>query len=217
MGLFSMAQSGDPEAINQLVRKHLPLVRALSARFSYSEDAFQQGCMGLLKAIQRFREDSGYQFSTYAVPVILGEMKKAARTVGWRAKAALNRAKAYQEEQMRSFGRRPGVQEIAAHSGIAPEELALLLEWDKGPVYDETGALFSSLPDPGSERWLEKLCVRDVMARLPRQDRWLIRQRFVLGRSQTELARALRVPQYSLSRREKQAKTRFRQAWLDTD
>ena len=216
MGLYGLAQAGDPEALNALVHRHLPLVRALSARFSYSEDAFQQGCMGLIIAIRRYREDSGNQFSTYAVPVILGEMKKAAsKALGWRAKAALNRAKEYQEQQMRELGRRPAIQEIAAHAGVAPEELALLLEWDRGPVYDASGTLLSSLPDPGGGQWLDRLCIRDVLARLPSQDSWLIRQRFVLGRSQSDLARALRVPQSSLSRREKRAKQRFRQAWLE--
>ena len=67
MGAFSKAQAGDADALSALLRRHIPLVQALARRFSYSEDAFQQGCMGLLYAIRHFREDSGCQFSTYAV------------------------------------------------------------------------------------------------------------------------------------------------------
>lgn len=218
MGLYAMAQGGDAEALSLLMRRHLPLVHALSRRFSYSEDAFQQGCVGLLAAIRRYREDSGYQFSTYAVPVILGEMKKASsHALGWRSQAVLKKARAYQEQEMRQRGRVPGIQEIAAHAGVAPEELALLLEWDKGPVYDETGALLSSLPDPGGDGWLLRFCILDALSRLPDQEGWLIRQRFLLGRSQREVAQALRIPQSSVSRREKRAKMHFRAVWQEAE
>lgn len=218
MGLYAMAQSGDEGALAALIRRHIPLVQALNRRFSFSEDTFQQGCIGLLSAIRKYDEASGYQFSTYAVPVILGEMKKAAgHGIGWRSKAALHKARAYQEQQMRVHGRKPTIQEIAAHAGVAPEELAMLLEWDKGPVYDETGTLFSSLPDPVGDRWLIRLCIADVLSRLPRDESWLIRQRFIKGRSQTDLARTLRLPQSTVSRREKKAKYHFRQAWMDME
>ncbi len=217
MSLYALAQQGDPEALSALVRQHIPLVQALCRRFSGSEDAFQQGCMGLVKAIRKYREDSGCQFSTYAVPVILGEMRRAySHTLGWRRRAALNRAKAYQERTLRLTGQDPPIMEIAANAGVSPEELALLIERDKGPVYDEQGTLFPSLPDPMGENWLLRFCILDVLSRMPKDESWLIRQRYVAGKSQTELARALSVSQTSISRQERHAREHFAQAWNET-
>ena len=163
MSLFSLAQAGDPEALSSLVRQHIPLVQALCRRFPWSEDVFQQGCMGLLQAIRSYKEERG----------------------------------------------------IAAHAGTTPEELALLLEQSKGPVYDETGMLFSSLPDPLGENWLLRFCILDALSRLPKEESWLIRQRYVAGRTQAELAQALSVSQSSISRQEKQAREHFTRAWCE--
>ena len=218
MGLYALAQAGDPKALGDLVRQHLPLVQALSRRFPLCEDAFQQGCLGLVKAIRRFQEDAGYQFSTYAVPVILGEMRRAQnQRLGWRSRAALNRARAYQEKQMRQKGQMPGVQEIAAHAGLTPEELTWLMEWNKGPIHDETGTMLTSFPDPLGEQWLLRFCILDVLSRLPQEESWLIRQRFVLGKSQTELAQALHTSQSRVSRQEKQARLHFQSAWNEAE
>ena len=214
MSLYVLAQSGDPDALSALVRQHIPLVQSLCRRFPSSEDAFQQGCIGLVKAIRNFREDSGCQFSTYAVPVILGEMRRAfCHQLGWRRRSVLRQAKLYQERQIRLTGQMPPIQEIAAQVGVSAEELALLIEQDKGPVYDESGSLFSSLPDPDSENWLLRFCILDVLSRLPKEESWLISQRFMAGKTQTELAQALSVPQWRISRQEKRAKEHFAQAW----
>lgn len=218
MSLYAQAQAGDPDALSALVRRHMPLVQALSRRFPGREDAFQQGCVGLVAAIRRYREDQGCAFSTYAVPVILGEMRRsAAREMGWRTRAALKRARDYQEQELRQRGRLPPIRETAARAGLAPEELALLLEMEKGPVYDAAGTLLASLPDPGGERWLVRFCIRDILARMPREESWLLHQRFLLGRTQTELAQALQMPQSRLSRREKRARAHFQQAWQEQE
>ena len=103
--------------------------------------------------------------------------------------------------------------EIAANAGVSPEELALLIERDKGPVYDEQGTLFPSLPDPMGENWLLRFCILDVLSRMPKDESWLIRQRYVAGKRQTELARALSVSQTSISRQERNAREHFAQAW----
>ena len=214
MSLYTQAQAGDPEALSFLVRRHIPLVQALARRYAFCEDAFQQGCLGLVKAIRGYREETGCQFSTYAVPVVLGEMRRASHSaLGWRAKAAVRRARAYQEQQLRLTGVNPPIRELAAQAGVSPEELVLLLEQAKGEVHDETGLLFSVLPDPRGEDWLLRFCILDALSRLPQEEGWLIRQRYVQGRSQTELAAALHTTQSSVSRREKQARQHFIQAW----
>ena len=214
MGAYARAQQGDAEALRALTRRHLPLVQALSRRFADREDAFQQGCVGLVKAIRGFREEAGYQFSTYAVPVILGEMRRTRRDpLGWRRRAALRRAGAFREAQLRRTGQEPPLADIARAAGVEKAELMLLMEMDQPPVYDDTGELLAALPDPGGEKWLLRLMIRDTLERLPGEDTWLLRQRFVLGCSQTQLARALGVSQSQLSRREKRARQHFCQAW----
>lgn len=216
MGAYALAQRGDSQALSALVRRHIPLVQSLCRHFSYCEDAFQQGCLGLVTAIRRFREDSGCQFSTYAVPVILGEMRRAfSHTLGWRSRAALRRAGEYRERQQKIYGRDPSVGEIARETGMAAAELALLLERNQPAVYDITGTLLQSLPDPQSESWLTRLFIRDILRRMPEKEAWLIHQRFFLGRSQQEVALFLGANQSTVSRLEKRARLAFQAAWQD--
>ena len=216
MGAYSLAQNGDTQVLSDLVRQHIPLVQALCRRFSFCEDAFQQGCIGLVCAIRKFQEDSGYQFSTYAVPVILGEMRRAfSHTLGWRARAALKRAKEYREQQQKYFNRDPSIQEIARQAHIDAAELMLLMEQDQPAVYDITGTLLSSLPDPQSESWLTRLFIRDILQRLPEKEAWLIRQRFLRGHSQGEIALILGANQPTIPRLEKRAREAFCTAWQE--
>ena len=218
MSLYSLAQAGDSEALAELVRNHIPLVQALSRRFSFCEDAFQQGCLGLVKAIRNYREDSGFQFSTYAVPIILGEMRRTySKTLGWRSRAVLKKAKDYQERYYQLNGRLPTVHQTAEQIGMDAAELVWLLEQDLGPLYDETGLLFSAISDPQSEAWLIRFCIRDALARLPKNDRDLIQQRFIQGKSQAELAAERNTTQSTISRQEKQARLHFQLAWEEKE
>lgn len=213
MGEYALAQAGQADILAGLIRRHIPLVQALAKRFSYSEDAFQLGCIGLVRAIRRFREDSGFQFSTYAVPVILGEMRKAfSGTLGWRAKAALNRAKRYQESVMKRTGKAPSIRETALHAGVSPEELLLILEAAQPILLEETPDA-ARFPDPHGENWLLRFFIRDILERMCREDSWLIRQRYILERSQREIALQLRIAQSTVSRKEKSARKHFLSAW----
>ena len=214
MEAYSRAQAGDADALSALVRRHVPLVQSLCRRFPDVPDAFQAGCVGLVKAIRGFRAEMGYAFSTYAVPVILGEMRAArSHALGWRARAALKRARDYENGVLSRTGRRPSVADAAAHAGISPEELMLLEERSQPPVYDETGDLLSSLPDPRGEDFLLRLCIFDILDRLPRIEGWLLRERFIRLRTQQEIARRLHTRQYSVSRLEKRARQRFIREW----
>ena len=214
MSEFARAQAGDPDLLAHLIRKHIPLVQSLCRRFSYCEDAFQQGCIGLLLAIRRFQEEKGCQFSTFAVPYILGEMRRAfSHTLGWRSRNSLKKAESYRAEQLLLTGREPSIQEMAAACQMAPEELILLMERNQPPVYDETGYLIASIPDPHSMDWLERFCIRDIFSRLPKNDQKLLFRRFIRGESQQKTSETMGISQSSLSRREKEARKRFIQAW----
>lgn len=213
-GEYAAAQAGNAEMLALLVRQNVALVQALSRRFSFCEDAFQQGCIGLVYAIRHYREDSGCQFSTYAVPVILGEMRRAfSHTLGWRTRARLRAAHAFAEDALRA-GRPADIGEIARAAGMERAELAFLLEWERGAVYDETGCLFETTPDPRGETWLERFLLRDTLARMPGMEGWLLQQRYCAGRSQGELAHVLHASQSWVSRLERKARSHFIQAWL---
>lgn len=214
MSLYILAQQGDADALSCLIRKHIPLVQALTKRFSYCEDAFQQGCLGLVLAIRGFKESLGFCFSTYAVPVILGEMRKAfSKNIGWRARRTLNKAKAYQEEKIKTTGKEPTLQEMAKAAGTEPHELLLLLEWDQETVVDETGEFFHSIPDPHGDSWLIRLLIRDIFERMSKKEQWLLQKRFYEGISQQELAERLSISQSTLSRYEKKVRQIFIKAW----
>lgn len=215
MGVYAMAQAGNVDVLSSLVRQHMPLVQALARRFSFCEDAFQQGCMGLVAAIRHYREEMGRQFSTYAVPWILGEMRRAySHTLGWRARASLKKAMEYQH-RLQQQGKTATIGEMAAAASIEKEELILLMERSQPLMYDESGILLPSLPDPRGDSWLTRLCIRDILQRMPREESWLLSQRFLKGKSQTELAAFLQTTQSRISRCEKLARLHFRQAWAE--
>lgn len=212
--MYARAQAGDPDALACLIRKHIPLVQSLNRRFSFGEDTFQQGCLGLLLAIRRFDEKRGYRFSTYAVPVILGEMRRGlSPSLGWRARRTLHKAQEFEENFIRETGKSPSVQAAAQAAGTSPEELILLLESTKPPSMDQTGELLASLPDPQSDRWLIRFLIRDIFERMNKDDQQLLRMRYLKGKSQKETAEILGVTQSTLSRYEKKACLRFQKAW----
>ena len=213
---YALARAGDPEALALLIRRHAPLVQRLAQRFSDREDAFQGGCAGLVQAIRGFREERGFQFSTYAVPVILGEMRRfLPRHLGWRSQRKLRLARQYRDQILKETGREPSVSQMAAIVGLAPEELAMLLENEKPLYADEHDALLSNLPDPQGEAWLLKFLLSDALRRLPGEEGWLLSERFYKGRTQKELGRILKIDPSGVSRRERAACRHFRAAWLE--
>lgn len=216
MSEYLAARRGDADALKSLVRRHMPLVQSLAKRLSYSrEDVFQAGCVGLVIAIRRFQPERGAQFSSYAVPFILGEMRRAdGRGVGWRVRRAMRRAFAAREKYYAEYGREPPLEVLSRASGLDMYELSLLLETTKPPIYDENGALFSALPDRQGGAWLDRFLLRDLIERLPARDRALIHFRFILNRSQSELAHLSGAAQSTISRQEKRICRYLRSEWI---
>lgn len=216
MSEYTLAQAGDADALAALFREHCPLVHALTARFQdCREDAFQWGCMGLLRAIRGFDTGKGFRFSTYAVPVILGEMRRARdRSGGWRAAQRLRALRVYLEKQGDNV---PDAETVSRALGMEKAEIVLLLERLQAPVEDTDGRLWSRIPDPKGDQWLTRLLIRDILERMEQGETWLLRQRFIQCRTQTELGRLLGVDASRISRREKRAKRHFAQAWTDSD
>lgn len=216
MSEYALARAGNADALAALIRRHAPLVQSLAVRFQEREDAFQWGCTGLLRAIRGFREETGYQFSTYAVPIILGEMRKSVPVrFGWRTRKKLKDAREYREKTLLKNGREPTVSEMARAIGMEEAELALLLERDKAPAAETEDSTLCGIADPRGESWLMRFLLFDILDRLPGMEGWLLRQRFDLGRTQKEIGCLLHTDQSSISRTERKARNHFRSAWLE--
>lgn len=216
---YARARAGCACAMEACVRAHLPLVGCVCARYpAYGEreDVYQQGCLGLVKAVVRFDGARGTAFSTFAVPHILGEIRAYQKTrdgLGWRARKLARRLREEQSAYFARTGREIPVQTLAQAVGVEAAEIALLLETAKTPAYmDET---FADFTDLRCEKRMETFLLRDILARLPPSVRQLLHLRYALGQSQSRVARALGTTQTAVSRREKRACALVRKAWLD--
>lgn len=191
------------------------LVRALVPRFlgrgiEY-DDLFQAGCVGLMKAAAHFDPDRGYQFSTYAVPVILGEMRRLFRDGGTvkvsRGLRELSlKAVRTAERIAMETGSEPTVSELAAELGVSPEKCAEALNAGMPPVSltreEDDGE--NDIPVASHEEKIsDRLALRQVMAALPDDDRRLLQYRYYGNKTQVETAKALGISQVQVSRREK--------------
>lgn len=222
--LIARAQAGHDEAREQLVAANLGLVRHVLKRFSgrgfEDEDLYQLGCMGLVKAINNFNLSMPVRFSTYAVPMILGEIQRYLRDSGpvkvsRRFKQLAFKADRLREELTREQGREPTFAELAAGLGADPEELVDALEAVQRPtsIYKEVGdgegdslVLLDRLEaEGGREDWFEKLALRDALSRLEPRLQTIVKLRFFRDLTQAQVGEKLGISQVQVSRLERQA------------
>ena len=203
-------------ARNEMVEKNLGLVHACANRFkgrgAEYDDLFQAGCVGLIKAADNFDESRGFSFSTYAVPVILGEIKRLFRDggsvkVGRAIKEKSRNALKKREEIALSLGREPTVGELAENLGIDSTEAAMLLNASMPPVSltcSEDGEKSLDIPVDSPENKLsDSLALRQVLQSLDERDRKMIELRYYGGLTQSKTGRRLGMTQVQVSRREK--------------
>ncbi len=212
-----------------MVEKNLGLVHSCAHRFRGRgieyDDLFQAGCMGLVKATAAFDEARGVMFSTYAVPVILGEIRRLFRDGGAvkvsRSVKELGIKAARVKEQLGVvLGRDPALSEVAEAMERTPGEIAEALAATTPPVSltgsEEEGGGQIDLPvDSPEERRSDILALKQAMARMEEQDRRLIILRYYGNRTQTETARELGMTQVQVSRREKKLMQYFRKELLE--
>ncbi len=209
---------------NKAVRENVGLVHACARRFKGRgieyDDLFQAGCLGLVKAASHFDESRGVRFSTYAVPVILGEIKRLFRdggtvTVGRSLKELSMRATRASSEFTQREGRPPTVGEIAGLLGVEPEQAAEALGAARAPLSltmdEEDGAGQTDIGvEPEDDRIAEILSLRQVVTELEPRDRKIIFFRYFKSRTQSETASALGMTQVQVSRREKKILSELR-------
>ena len=221
--LFQKIRQGDEEARERYIKGNLRLVLSVIKCFSSSnenaDDLFQIGCIGLMKAIDNFNTELNVKFSTYAVPMIIGEIRRYLRDNNSIRVSRSLRDVAYKaiyarENYMRQNLKEPTVAEIAEEIGIDKEEIVYALDAIQSPmslyepVYTEGGDtlyVMDQISDKKNreENWVEDLSLREAMRRLGNRERDIIQMRFYEGKTQMEVAREIGISQAQVSRLEK--------------
>ena len=223
--LYQRILDGDQEAREQYIKGNLRLVLSVIQRFSGSnenvDDLFQIGCIGLIKAIDNFDITQNVKFSTYAVPMILGEIRRYLRDNNSIRVSRSLRDTAYKaiyakESLMKKNLKEPTLMEIAEEIGVSKEVVTYALDAIQSPVslYEP---VYSDGKDPLyvmdqisdkknlEENWVEDLSLSEAMKRLPERERHIIDMRFFEGKTQTEVAEEIHISQAQVSRLEKNA------------
>ena len=223
--LIHEAQAGDQTAKETIIEHNLNLVRSVVHRFTNRgyewDDLFQIGCMGLIKAIERFDMTFDVQFSTYAVPMIIGEIRRFMRDdspvkVSRPIKELAYRVHRTQEKLQGLLGREPTISEVAADLVLAPQEVVAALEAIQSPSslyanafhHDGDSVLLVDqikYCDGQDGAYFEKLALKEVLSRLPAKERTVIHLRFFEDKTQAEIGLVIGLSQVQVSRIEKQA------------
>ena len=223
--LFKRIRAGDKQAREDYIKGNLRLVLSVIQRFSGNnenvDDLFQIGCIGLIKAIDNFDITQNVRFSTYAVPMILGEVRRYLRDNNSIRVSRSLRDTAYKaiyarENLMKKNMKEPTIMEIADEVGLSKEEITYAMDAIQTPmslyepVYTDGGDplyVMDQISDKKNreENWIEQLSLNEAMKRLPDRERNIIRMRFYEGRTQTEVAEEVGISQAQVSRLEKNA------------
>jgi RNA polymerase sporulation-specific sigma factor len=228
--LFVKIKAGDKEAREKFVYGNLRLVLSVIQRFNNRgenpDDLFQVGCIGLIKAIDNFNVDQGVQFSTYAVPMIIGEIRRFLRDNGAiRVSRSLKdiayKALHVKERLIRDNSKEPTISEIAKELDLPKEEVVFALDAIADPVslfepiYHDGGEaiyVMDQVKDTKNvdENWLENIALSEAMMHIDDREKHILNLRFFQGRTQMEVADEIGISQAQVSRLEKNALKQLR-------
>lgn len=221
--LIPLAKAGDGKAMNRVIEMNLPLVSSISKKFlnrGYDyEDIFQIGSIGLVKAIKNFDPSFNVKFSTYAVPMIIGEIKRFIRDDGIikvsRTVKSLARRIHFDKEQLtKDLGRDPTIEEISKYSQIAKEDIVFAIEASTGvhylydTIHQDDGApvlLIDKLSEKGVEdtEMIDRIALKEALRSLDTKSRQIIMLRYFKDKTQVQVAKLLGISQVQVSRIEK--------------
>lgn len=221
--LIALAKAGDEKIMNRVIEMNLPLVSSISKKFlnrGYDyEDIFQIGSIGLVKAIKNFDPSFNVKFSTYAVPMIIGEIKRFLRDDGIikvsRNVKSLARKIHFDKEQLtKDLGRDPTIEEISKYSGIAKEDIVFAIEASTGvhylydTIHQDDGApvlLIDKLSEKGVEdtEMIDRIALKEALRSLDTKSRQIIMLRYFKDKTQVQVAKLLGISQVQVSRIEK--------------
>lgn len=228
--LLKEVKEGNEEAKEKLIMSNLRLVLSVVQRFNgkgNSDDLFQVGCVGLIKAVDNFNPEYNVRFSTYAVPMIIGEIRRflkdsssikvsrSLRDIAYKALKAKETMETCRE-------RTPSIMEIAEEIDVPVSDVACALDAVSEPrsiyesVYndgDDTMMLMEQLSDNTDmdELWSESILIRDSIKLLPEKERRVLTMRYYIGKTQMEISEAIGISQAQVSRLEKNALNRLRE------
>lgn len=224
MKLLERIKQGDTKAREELINGNLRLVLSVIQRFAgrgeNPDDLFQVGCIGLIKSIDNFDTSLNVKFSTYAVPMILGEVKRYLRDNNQVRVSRSVRDMAYKAMQAKEKltsekNRDPSVEEIAKEIGAKREEVVLSLEAISEPlslyepVFSEAGDTLYVLDQIGDKNddnnWLDEIALKEAIGRLGDREKRILNLRFFQGKTQVEVAEEIGISQAQVSRLEKGA------------
>lgn len=224
--LFVKIKEGDKQARTKFINGNLRLVLSVIQRFygrggETADDLFQVGCVGLIKAIDNFDLSQNVQFSTYAVPMICGEVKRYLRDnnsirVSRSIRDLAYKAIQVKERYTKEKGREPTIDEIAKELGVEREEIALSFDAIQDPVslqepiYNdgtENIYIIDQIKDTKNtdELWTEKITISGALEKLSEKEKMIVNKRFFNGRTQMEVAEEIGISQAQVSRLEKSA------------
>ncbi len=227
--LLKKIKEGDKYAREKLINGNLRLVLSVVQRFQgrgeNPDDLFQVGCIGLIKSIDNFDITQGVRFSTYAVPMIIGEIRRFLRDnnsvrVSRSIKDTAYKAMQAKEKIMSEEQREPTISEIAAEIGMSRAEVVIALEsivepvslYD--PVYSDSGDtvfLLDQLGDNNDDKnWLDEIFLKDSIKKLSEREKTILTLRFMQGKTQMEVSKEIGISQAQVSRLEKNVIDRIR-------
>ena len=229
--LFVKIKAGDEQAKERYIKGNLRLVLSVMKRFLGSgenpDDLFQIGCIGLIKAVNNFNTELDVKFSTYAVPMIIGEIRRymrdnnairVSRSLRDIAYKAIYAKELYRKKHMKE----PTISEIAGEIGISKEEIVFAMDAIQAPVslnepiYNDNGDavyVMDQISDKKNqeETWVQDLSLEAAMNHLNEREKYIIRLRFFEGKTQMEVAQNIHISQAQVSRLEKNALRTMRQ------
>ena len=229
MELLKKAQAGDKNARNELVEGNLRLVLSVVQRFSNRgenmDDLFQVGVIGLIKAIDNFNTDLDVRFSTYAVPMCIGEIRRYLRDdnpirVSRSMRDTAYKAMQVNEQLINENGKEPTIEEIAQRLEMKKSDVVLALEAIVDPVslyepvYNDGGDTIFVMDQVGDNStdkdWVDEISIKDEIKKLDDRERNIMYLRFMQGKTQMEVAREVGISQAQVSRLEKNALKRIK-------
>lgn len=230
--LIKRAKNGDEQAKDELVKANSPLIKSLIKRYLNKgieyDDLFQLGSLGFVKAIYNFDESFNTKFSTYVVPMVIGEIKRFMRDDGAikvsRAVKSQNiKINKYIEEFIKTEYRKPTYEEIAEQFNMDPAEVIFTMDSSKMPISiytpaedDDTKSTFllDKYTTDSSDDMVDNLVLKEVLKNLNERDKQIIILRFFRDKTQTEIAKILGVSQVQVSRLENKIIAKMREALL---
>ncbi|KYG35956.1 RNA polymerase sporulation sigma factor SigF [Priestia endophytica] len=219
--LIKRSQDGDQEARDTIVNRNMRLVWSVVQRFlnrGYEpDDLFQIGSIGLLKSVDKFDLSYDVKFSTYAVPMIIGEIQRFIRDDGTvkvsrSLKETSNKIRKAKDELSKVYGRTPTINEVAEHLDITPEEVVLAQEANRAPssihetVYENDGdpiTLLDQIADQSEDKWFDQIALKEAVEHLDERERLIVYLRYYKDQTQSEVATRLGISQVQVSRLEK--------------